>query len=49
MRRQTLIAATGLCPSAHMRSQEIGLLGQSTKPVKPFSTMDRDESLILPR
>lgn len=37
-----------LWPSVCMRYHVIGLLGQSTKPVKPFSTMDRDWSLTWP-
>ena len=47
VRRQTFIAAIWLWPSVHMRYHVIGLLGQDTKPVKAFSTMDRDWSLMV--
>lgn len=46
MWRQTFIAAVWLWPSVCMRYHVIGLLGQSTKAVKSFSTMDRERSLI---
>lgn len=36
VKRQTFIAAILLWPSDHMKQHVIGLLGQSTKPVKPF-------------